>query len=506
MEKNFLKYLAMYLRKSRGDIDSDLDKHRMILTELCEKNKWTYVEYVEIGTGDSISARPVMSKLLDDVESGMYDAVCVVDIDRLGRGDMGDQDRIKKVFARSKTLIVTPQHIYNLENETDDFTIEVKGFIARQEYKLIVKRLIQGKKIGARRGMWTNGTPPIPYEYERYGSKYNPKGLVVNDAKLKTYRYIIDSIVKDKKSPTRIAREMNALGYKSPRGGEWTYMTVYRVAIDKTHLGYIVSNKTKGNPHKWKTDPSQKVIYLPEDEWVVVKNCHEAVKTLEEHEKILVALQSNKNMPRNKPSEPHPLSGLIKCGVCGATMNIHKKDSHYSKDFIRRCWRGQFSQRCINMGGSGLDEILETINKLVVERKQELQQAMDDQGNNREREKLMERIELLKEMIRKRKDVECRIIDAYENGVYDIEQFKKRKEKNDRELNNLKNELEVAEIQYRHESNSTKEKIEAIDRFLKQVARPELDKKKVNSIYKAVVREIIWTNTDTENSVKVRLW
>lgn len=104
MEPVKSRYVANYLRKSRGDNDSDLDKHRMVLNELSERNGWKSVEYHELETGDSIEMRPHMTRLLADVANGIFDAVCVVDIDRLGRGDMGDQDRIKKVFARSNTL------------------------------------------------------------------------------------------------------------------------------------------------------------------------------------------------------------------------------------------------------------------------------------------------------------------------------------------------------------------------------------------------------------------
>ena len=43
---------------------------------------------------ESIKNRPKMIELLNEVEKGIYDAVLVMDIDRLGRGNMQDQGLI----------------------------------------------------------------------------------------------------------------------------------------------------------------------------------------------------------------------------------------------------------------------------------------------------------------------------------------------------------------------------------------------------------------------------
>ena len=55
-----------------------------------------------------------------EVEEGIYDPVCVVEYDQLGRGDLGEQDRLKKEFQKSDTLIITPDKIYDLNNDNDD--------------------------------------------------------------------------------------------------------------------------------------------------------------------------------------------------------------------------------------------------------------------------------------------------------------------------------------------------------------------------------------------------
>lgn len=147
MKANYnIRYAALYLRKSRGEEEKDLEKHRHILVEMCKSNGWKYVEYKEIANSETIEFRPKFKQLLRDVESGMYDAVLVVDYQRLGRGDMEDQGKIKRIFRESETYIVTPDKIYNLVDETDDLLVDVKGLLANQEYKSIKKNLQRGKR------------------------------------------------------------------------------------------------------------------------------------------------------------------------------------------------------------------------------------------------------------------------------------------------------------------------------------------------------------------------
>lgn len=94
MFNNSQKY-AMYLRKSRKDLELEqlgdgetLSRHLKILEELAKKFKIVIADediYKEVLSGESISARPQMQKLLKKVEQGYYKGVLVVEIERLAR-------------------------------------------------------------------------------------------------------------------------------------------------------------------------------------------------------------------------------------------------------------------------------------------------------------------------------------------------------------------------------------------------------------------------------------
>lgn len=152
MDKD-IKDVAIYLRKSRGDIDVDiLSKHRLALTELAEENKWNYKIFSEdIVSGERLATRSKMSKLLDSIEDGNFNAVLVMAYDRLSRGSSKDFGTIIEVLQYANCYIITPDRIYNPNNNNDLTMLGIQGVFANTELRTIVNRLVNGKKMGNRK-------------------------------------------------------------------------------------------------------------------------------------------------------------------------------------------------------------------------------------------------------------------------------------------------------------------------------------------------------------------
>src|SRR5579875_2919177 len=166
-----LQHVAMYLRKSRADVEAEargegetLSKHRKALLDLAEKKKYTVrAVFEEIVSGERIADRPEMQKLLHQVRDNQYDAVLCMDMDRLGRGNMIDQGLIQESFKSSQTLIITPRKVYNLDDEMDEEWSEFEAFMARRELKLITRRMQRGRRDSSRDGKHVAKKPPYGY-------------------------------------------------------------------------------------------------------------------------------------------------------------------------------------------------------------------------------------------------------------------------------------------------------------------------------------------------------
>jgi DNA invertase Pin-like site-specific DNA recombinase len=495
-----VKYVATYLRKSRGEHESDLDKHRSVLTELCKRNNFKYVEYAEIGTSDSIDMRPQMLKLLKDIESGMYDALCVVDYDRLGRGDLGEQDRIKKAFQKSGTLIITPDKIYDLNNDIDDTYADFKGLFARQEYKMITKRLRQGKMVGSRRGDWTNGKPPFPYEYERYKDKYSKKGIVVNDEQIKLYREIVETALSGA-TPNTIATTLNQRGILTKKGNHWSGVTIQRLLMDETHLGRIISNKSEGSGHKNKRPNAKKWRLLPRSEWVIVENCHETIKTQEEHDKIAAFIAQRNITPNRALKQAHIFTGLIKCAKCGRFMTFQKKGNE--KIYLKPCWyKTHIGEPCTNKG-----VVVETLEKIILDEimrfKNEFQLA-DDTKTNRDNIQSIEKAITEKQdsLVKFRKAIDT-INDGYELGDYDRQTWLERKKKWESRINDTNNEIYELKKRLNVEPEVTAQARYAnIEFFLANIQRLTSTAER-NNLYKSIINYVSWLKDGDDISLAI---
>lgn len=134
---------CMYLRKSRKDEEAELrgegetlKRHELILSELA-KAKEIHVSqiYRELVSGDTIGSRPVMQRLLSDIESNVWDGVLVMEVERLARGDTIDQGLVAQAFKYSGTKIITPIKTYDPSSEFDEEYFEFGLFMSRREYK-----------------------------------------------------------------------------------------------------------------------------------------------------------------------------------------------------------------------------------------------------------------------------------------------------------------------------------------------------------------------------------
>jgi site-specific DNA recombinase len=480
-------FVAFYLRKSRGEEENDLEKHRWILKKYASKHGWKFIEYTEIANSETIKYRPKFIQLLNDVESGMFNAVLVVDYERLGRGDLEDQALVKRVFRESATFIVTPEKTYNPLDDSDDLLIDVRGLLARQAYKTIKHVLQRGKKAGSAQGHWTNGTPPYPYRYDPL-----KKGLVV-DAEWNEIYLLFKKMIFEGCNLTEIKYTANRSGKRTPKGNVWQENTIRRILIDETHLGRIISNKTEGSAHKNKNTKPLK--HKPREEWLIVENCHEAVKTLEEHERILVTLNKRKRISHPARAGGYILSGLVYCGHCKKCCQFDtKKEKHI---YTRPCRKpDHFGIKCFNRM---LPEkvLIMVINEKLQEYEGRLLSTNSVEEKNKqvylEQSLYQKEVDLAKS---KKALLNAKIMK--EEGEYTDEEYQERKSKREAEITKTESEIAKIKTEMNYEEQvSNEERIAKINTF-KELWNSNTEAKKKNTIAKDVIQRIEYTRDDKD--------
>ena len=327
---------CIYLRKSRKDrdhlnesIEETLRRHEEQLLAHAQKAGLNIVEIKkEVVTGDSIALRPQMQDLLEEVEEGLYDAVLVMAIDRLGRGDMIDQGIVANTFKKSGTRILTPDKEYNLDDEYDEEFYDLSAFFARKELKTIKRRLQRGKKKSIQDGNYIGTSAP-------YGYDKHDKTLVFNEEEKPIVELIFDLYVNQGMGDTKIARYLTERAILNKSGKTiWDRTTIRNMIRNPVYMGKIAWGKRDFSY----TDKGKRTSkFKPLSEWQIYDGRHEAIIS-EEMFSQAQELSKDRYTPHIHIKSPlrNPISYIMKCGACGHTMTI--RTSKGKQDTLR-CYR-----------------------------------------------------------------------------------------------------------------------------------------------------------------------
>lgn len=296
--------VAIYLRKSRDEDnetrDVTLARHEKMLRDYCERNDLIIKKiYKEIVSGESISARFEMQKLLIDVKAGMFDAVVVIELERLSRGNQADQAEILEVFKKSGTKIHTLTKIYDLasDNEIDEEFFEFGLFMSRREYKVICRRLLRGRISALLEGYYTGSVLPFGFSKEKRGKGFV---LIPNEPEADVVKIIFNKYVSGD-GLTEIAHQLNACGLMQRNGKAWQPQRIREVLKNQTYVGMLHVKNGK-----------------IEDEWTQGK--HEPLIEPEIFAQAQRRLTSKAPNVRRSLKIINPLASLVKCSECGSAM------------------------------------------------------------------------------------------------------------------------------------------------------------------------------------------
>lgn len=315
---------ATYVRKSRYTeptmtVEEVIAKHNKILNDYAAERGITIVErYEEVVSGEKIYTRPKMMELLSDVEEGRFDAVLVVDIDRLSRGNAADQEIIINTLKENDVKIITPRKIYDLNNDMDEDITEFEAFFARREYKTINRRLRRGLALCIDAGGYV-GDPPYGYERD-FVNKIS--SLKINDREAEFVKMIFNLYVNQHKGCAVIAETINNLGAIPPRGRKFNRTSIRTIIKNPIYTGDIAKNRF--TRQKKKVNGETKVAVRENDmaEWEIIPGLHPGIIDWNTYKKAREIMTEKANPGiRFDGTFSNPLAGLIVCRKCGKKYN-----------------------------------------------------------------------------------------------------------------------------------------------------------------------------------------
>ncbi len=331
---------CMYLRKSRADLEAEahgegetLARHERLLLEVAKRGHYDVTEiYREVVSGETIAARPMVQRLLQEVEDGLWEGVLVVEVERLARGDTIDQGIMAQAFKYSNTRIITPLKVYDPANEIDEEYFEFGLFMSRREYKTINRRLVRGRFASSKEGKWVASYAPYGYERVRVSGG---KGWTLRpvDGEVEVVRLIYRLYTSGEETGSgevkrlgayAITKRLDELKIRSPHSSPcWSVSTVQGILSNPVYIGKVRYgvNRTK----KKIVDKSVVVEHYksPPEDVVLVNGLHPAIV-----DEAVFNMAQELTQSRGLPAVPlssgtvNPLAGLIVCAKCGRRLTL----------------------------------------------------------------------------------------------------------------------------------------------------------------------------------------
>lgn len=491
-----MEQYVKYLRKSRFDrdyaelsIEETLKRHEAILNKLAEDRGYHIAKtYYEVVSGESIAARPEIQKMLEEVSSGIYTGVLVVDLERLARGNGADQAYISQVFQFSGTKIITPLKVYDPGNEFDEEYFEFGLFMSRREYKTINRRLTRGRDSSAAEGKYINSI--APYGYKRVKLQ-NEKGFTLepHEEEAGVIKQIFSLFLNHAGTKT-IANYLNDHQIPTRHGGLWTYSTITNIITNPVYMGKIRRGwsrqvKTIENGQVKKRVKRSKNL----QEYQVYDGLHPGLITEEQFmlaQEIRMERQPSAKV-KNEFALQNAFAGLLFCGVCG--KRVGRTTSSRSRGSTPRL-RCVNSRNCHNGSadyGVVEKEIIAALRSWLEGYRVKID-AVGFADDIAEQKALLEKCE--QELVKLHLQLE-NAFDLVEQGVYTLELFKERREK-------LNASIETLE-ERRSQMEATLEKLEASDachfNLIPQTVEllasyPDMTNQERNDLLKAILRKI----------------
>lgn len=396
--------MGIYLRKSRSEdgTTADLQKHKDYLIDVCVRNGWLFELYEEIDSSQDIN-RPELQRLRRDIQLKKIDAVMVHAVDRLSRRTRHFLEIVEDYFLHEGvTKLYVKDQEYNLTDSNTITMLQIQATLSQSEYSFIVRRLNEGRKSSAEKGIWSGKTV--------FGYKYNKvtKKLEVVESEKPVVRKICDMVLEGYPFLS-IAEELNKLGYRTRKGNPFQIHNIKSIIKSPFIRGHVEVT--------WEDKLSK------EKETTVVKDSHEAIITEGEYNQIQEILNKRAENYSNINVKPkHFLQGLLKCKVCGLTTVI-QADARSGQYYVRKCRGCNQNYGCnVSEVESILEQVLESYSEEIKSKIEELTKANQSEITSN----LVQRKKELEDAVNKLNVKETALLDILLDGTITKEVYNKK--------------------------------------------------------------------------------
>ena len=317
--------VALYARVSTS---KQAEKDLSIPDQLSQMRTWCQAqghsvasEYVEPGASATDDRRPVFQRMIAEacVAPSPFEAIVVHSLSRFFRDsiEFGLYERNLKRFGL-RVLSITQQ---TSDDPSGEMIRRIFSVFDEYQSKENGKHTLRAMRENARQGFFNGSRPPVGYRTVAValpGNKGRKKQLEVDGSEAVVVKRVFDRYLCGDRGHDLgvhgLAAQFNHEGLLI-RGRPWTSGRVYDLLTNRAYIGEHCFNKYEkrgGAVRRLK----------PQSEWVLIKVEPIVSDDLFTAVQEKLASRSPERIPPRVVNCPTLLTGLLKCGVCGAGMTL----------------------------------------------------------------------------------------------------------------------------------------------------------------------------------------
>ncbi len=306
--------VAIYIRVSTAhQVDKDsIPMQKKDLIAYCQLILGTdnYEFFEDAGYSGKNTDRPAFQEMMNRIRMNEFTHVLVWKIDRISR-NLLDFAEMYEELQSLRVTFVSKNEQFDTSTAIGEAMLKIILVFAELERNMTSERVTATMISRANSGQWNGGRIPFGYSYDSESKTFS---ILENEAAICIE--LKDLYLKNK-SLVFTARALNEKGYKTRSGVDWTPTSVWIIASSPFYAGIYRYNRYKGTENR---------TINPEDEWVMVKDHHPAIFTLEEHELMCNTLKNNSRNLENTSGRIHSANtihvfqGIAYCGKCRNKM------------------------------------------------------------------------------------------------------------------------------------------------------------------------------------------
>ena len=503
-----LKNYAIYLRKSRADVEAEklgegetLARHKKILTELAARKDLYIGEiYQEIISGaESIEDRPEIKRLIEDCYAGKWAGILVVEVSRLSRGSQGDAqvilDCLKYANRNNGVLIITPTKTYDVAHNSDDEEfMEFELFMSRREYKMIKRRMDRGREQAVVEGNYMGAYRP--YGYDILKTKTS-RTLIPNEDEAPIVKMIFEWTVKENLSPRKIAERLDSMGVPTYSGDpEWSLATIKTILTNPTYIGKVRWNdrmqvKTMVDGQIVRSRPRSN----HSDRYMEYDGKHKQNALVDEETFKAAASRFHSDKTKANLKLQNPLAGIMVCKHCQKMMHYqaYKNRPDTEPRFLHR--QSKMCKVKSVVASDVMNAVVHSLKLYIEDFEMKVDNLPDVDENT-----ILAQIEGFQKKIQQAKRKLAKIFDNYEDGIYTANEFVERKAKHNADIESFEKQIEALENSV-PEKEEYEEIIILLSEALDSLLDTTLDAEIKNEYLKRIISKIEFSRENNEEFI-----